>query len=289
MSLVALWFTRQQGLALGAATLGISMGTASIPLIITCMISSLGWRVSMLLAGIAIAMICIPSALLMRRPDQQEMQYIALNARPDIYPGPQTTLKDETTTGLSLPEALSTSQFWMLFTVFLFFLLSLGLVMLHVVPYAIDSGMTPVQAATLLTLIGISGISGRLISGLVSDRIGIKPIILFCLLVLAAITLWIAFYKDTWTFYIFATLYGIVYSGFVPMMVRITSQVFGMKALGSIFGALMVSDGIGFGVGPWLAGYVFDVTGAYQASFVAVTAGLIAAVGLILAIKPACN
>ena len=49
----------------------------------------------------------------------------------------------------------------------------------------------------------------------------------------------------------------------------------------------MVSDGIGFGVGPWLAGYVFDVTGSYQVSFIAVTVGLIAASILTLIIKPA--
>ena len=49
----------------------------------------------------------------------------------------------------------------------------------------------------------------------------------------------------------------------------------------------MVSDGIGFGVGPWLAGYAFDVTGNYQASFVAVTVGLIAAAILTIIIKPA--
>jgi MFS family permease len=159
--------------------------------------------------------------------------------------------------------------------------------MLHIVPYAIDSGMTPLGAATLLTLIGIFGIGGRLVSGLVSDKLGIKPVIVFCLLVLALGTVWIAFHKDVWTFYSFACIYGVVYSGFVTMMVRIARQVFGAKALGSIFGALMVSDGIGFGVGPWLAGYVFDVTGSYRASFIAVTCGLIAAAILTLVVKPA--
>jgi len=158
--------------------------------------------------------------------------------------------------------------------------------MMHIVPYAVDSGMTSVQAATLLTLIGISGIGGRLLSGLISDKTGIKPVMVFCLTALAVITLWIAFSNDTRTFYIFAAVYGITYSGFVTMMVRIARQIFGMKSLGSIFGALMVSDGIGFGVGPWLAGYIFDITGEYQISFIAVTAGLIAATAITIIIKP---
>ena len=287
VSLVALWFTRRQGLAVGVATLGVSLGTAVIPLIITYLISDLGWRSTFLLAGIAVGAICIPSGLLMRSPTTAERQYLSANSHGQDPSSMKTSPDESFDTGLSISEALRTSQFWMLFLVFLFFLLSLGLVMLHIVPYAIDSGMTPVQAATLLTLVGISGIGGRLASGLISDKFGIKPVIMFCLLSLASITAWIAFHHDAWTFYMFAAIYGLVYSGFVTMMVRIARQVFGAKALGSVFGALMVSDGIGFGVGPWLAGYAFDVTGNYQASFVAVTIGLVAAAILTIIIKPA--
>ena len=287
VSLVALWFTRRQGLAVGAATLGVSLGTAGIPLLITYLISVVGWRLTFLFAGIAVAAICIPSALVMRSPTAAERQELSVGDRNHTPPGRSQASDEGLDAGLSVSEALRTPQFWMLFLVFLFFLLSLGLVMLHIVPYAIDSGMTPVQAATLLTMIGIFGIGGRLVSGLVSDRLGIKPVIVFCLLALALGTAWIAFHKDAWTFYSFACIYGVVYSGFVTMMVRISRQVFGVKALGSIFSALMVSDGIGFGVGPWLAGYVFDVTGSYQVSFIAVTCGLIAAAILTLVIKPA--
>jgi MFS family permease len=287
VSLVALWFTRRQGLAVGTATLGVSLGTAIIPLVITYLISSVGWRLTFLLAGIAVAVICIPSALMMRSPTAAERQELSAGDGKYDSPGQTRIPAEDIDAGLSVSEALRTSQFWMLFLVFLFFLLSLGLVMLHIVPYAIDSGMTAVQAATLLTLIGIFGIGGRLVSGLVSDRVGIKPVIVFCLLALAVGTAWIAFHKDAWTFYSFACIYGVVYSGFVTMMVRIARQVFGAKALGSIFGALMVSDGVGFGVGPWLAGYVFDITGSYQASFIAVTSGLVAAAILTLIVKPA--
>lgn len=287
VSLVALWFTRRQGLAVGAATLGVSLGTAGIPLLITYLISVVGWRLTFLFAGIAVAAICIPSALVMRSPTAAERRELSVGDRNHTPPERSQASDEGLDAGLSVSEALRTRQFWMLFLVFLFFLLSLGLVMLHIVPYAIDSGMTPVQAATLLTMIGIFGIGGRLVSGLVSDRLGIKPVIVFCLLALALGTAWIAFHKDAWTFYSFACIYGVVYSGFVTMMVRISRQVFGVKALGSIFSALMVSDGIGFGVGPWLAGYVFDVTGSYQVSFIAVTCGLIAAAILTLVIKPA--
>jgi MFS transporter, OFA family, oxalate/formate antiporter len=286
VSLVALWFNRRQGLAVGMATLGISVGTALIPLVITYLIGSLGWRDTFVIAAVAVAVICIPSAILMRRPSNAEVRAMEIS---EGSPGAAADLPspDDLDSGLTLAGALRTRQFWMVFAIFLFFLLTLGVVMLHIVPYAVDSGMTPVQAAILLTLIGVFGIAGRLLSGLVSDRVGIKPVIIFCLLALSLITVFIAFFNDPWAFYIYAAAYGVVYSGFVTMMVRMARQVFGARALGSVFGGLMVSDGIGFGVGPFLAGYIFDATGSYRISFIAVAAGLVIAAVLTIIVKPA--
>jgi OFA family oxalate/formate antiporter-like MFS transporter len=283
VALVSLWFTRKQGLALGIATLGVSIGTATIPVLISYLITTIGWRPALLLAGIAVAVICIPATLLMRNPPRNLKP-----AEPSIDRGDKTVAQaTDLETGLSVSEAFRTRQFWMIFITFLLFLSSLGLVMLHLVPYAVDSGMAPVQAATLLTLIGIFGIAGRLASGILSDRIGIKPVMLFCTVLLGLNIGYIAYYSTPWAFYIFASIYGITYSGFVTQMVRITRVTFGGKALGSVFAALMVSDGIGFGVGPWIAGNIFDATGSYQASFLAAAIGLMLAAILTVIIRPA--
>lgn len=284
VALVALWFTRRQGLALGVATLGISLGTATIPLLISYLITSAGWRMTLLMAGIAVAVLCIPATLLMRSPPRNMPSAAAGNKESSA--GQQAEPSD-LDTGLTVSQALRTGQFWMLFIMFLLFLSSLGLVMLHLVPYAVDSGIDPVRAAVLLTLIGIFGIAGRLSSGVLSDKIGIKPIMLFCTVLLGLNIAFIALCSEPWAFYVFAAIYGIAYSGFVTQMVRITRKVFGGIALGAVFGALMVSDGIGFGVGPWVAGNIYDATGSYQASFLAASAGLAVAAVLVIAVRPA--
>jgi MFS family permease len=283
VALVSLWFTRKQGLALGIATLGISLGTATIPVLISYMISTTGWRPALLWAGVAVAVICIPATLLMRNPPRN----IKVAGSPVDKEKETVVQASDLETGLSVSEAFRTCQFWMIFITFLLFLSSLGLVMLHLVPYAVDSGMAPVQAAILLTLIGIFGIAGRLASGVLSDRIGIKPIMLFCTVLLGLNIAYIAFSNTAWAFYIFASIYGVTYSGFVTQMVRITRVTFGGKALGSVFAALMVSDGIGFGFGPWIAGNIFDATGSYQASFLAAAVGLMLTGVLTMLIRPA--
>jgi MFS family permease len=190
-------------------------------------------------------------------------------------------------TGLTASQAVRTPQFWMLFVTFLLFLSSLGLVMLHLVPYAVDSGMPPVQAAVLITLIGIFGIGGRLSSGILSDRIGIKPVMVFCSILLGLDIAWISFSNTPWSFYVFASVYGLSYSGFVTQMVRITRTTFGGRALGAIFAALMVSDGLGFGLGPWIAGNIFDATGSYHVSYLAAAFGMVLAAALTIIVQPA--
>ncbi len=285
VALVALWFNRRQGLALGVATLGISLGTATIPLLISYLITSAGWRPVLLMAGIAVAALCIPAALLMRNPPRHTMAAnSAANQESSLA---NQAVPSDLDTGLTVSQSLRTGQFWMLFITFLLFLSSLGLIMLHLVPYAVDFGIEPVRAAVLITLIGIFGIIGRLASGVLSDKVGIKPIMLFCTVLLGLNIAFIALYSQPWAFYVFAAIYGISYSGFVTQMVRITRKVFGGRALGSVFGALMVSDGIGFGVGPWVAGNIYDVTGSYQASFLAAAAGLALASVLVVIVKPA--
>ena len=285
VALVALWFNRRQGLALGVATLGISLGTATIPLLISYLISSAGWRLTLLTAGIAVAVLCVPATLLMRNPPRH-VPSVEADSKEEPAPG-QQPLTSDLNIGLTVSQSLRTSQFWMLFIMFLLFLSSLGLIMLHLVPYAVDSGIDPVRAALLLTLIGIFGIAGRLSSGVLSDKIGIKPIMLFCTILLGLNIAFIALCSEPWAFYVFAAIYGISYSGFVTQMVRITRRVFGGMALGAVFGALMVSDGIGFGVGPWIAGNIYDATGSYQASFLAAAAGLAVATVLVIAVRPA--
>jgi len=285
VALVALWFNRRQGLALGVATLGISLGTATIPLLISYLITSTGWRPALLMAGVAVAVLCIPATLLMRNPPRNVTAAGATDNKESS--ADQQTAPSDLDTGLTVSQSLRTRQFWMLFIMFLLFLSSLGLVMLHLVPYAVDSGIDPVRAAVLLTLIGIFGIAGRLSSGVLSDRVGIKPIMLFCTVLLGLNIGFIALCSQPWAFYVFAAVYGISYSGFVTQMVRITRKVFGGKALGSVFGALMVSDGIGFGVGPWIAGNIYDATGSYQASFLAAAAGLAVATVLVVIVRPA--
>lgn len=277
VALVALWFTKRQGLAVGVATLGISLGTACVPLGLTSLIQSLDWRMALLITGAAVAVICIPAVLLIRQPPLS-------SHRPETGGHVETK---EGWEGLTLAQSVHTGQFWMLFIILLLFLSSLNMMILHLVPFAIDSGFSPLESAGLLTLVGIFGIGGRLISGIISDKYGPKQVMISALVLLAIITMMLSLWPLSWPFYIFAALFGLGYTSVATMMVRITRHIFGIRALGPIFSTLMIADGIGMGLGPWLAGYVFDITGSYYITFIAVSVALVVSALLTIIIKPA--
>ena len=278
-AVVALWFTKRQGLALGVATLGVSLGTAFVPPCISWLIGMLGWRTALAIAGVAAMAIGIPAALLIRQPPTVGQQEGEGREDKDGI--------DSDVEGLTLGDAVRSRAFWVLFGTLLIFLTGLSLIMLHLVPCAIDAGLEPVQAAFLLTLVGIAGIAGRLISGVASDRYGPRPVMLCGLALLALITLMLALRQHDWFFYLFAALFGLGYSSVATMMVRMTRYIFGNRALGSIFSVLMVADGIGMGLGPWLAGYIFDLTGGYSLTFMGVAVALALAAVMTALVRPA--
>ncbi|MBA7672941.1 L-lactate transporter [subsurface metagenome] len=283
LSMVSQWFTRRQGLALGIASAGIGFGTALVPVLAACLISDYGWRVAYAIVGSLVCLICIPLSLItMRKPQDSYVQ---------AYEGEKTTGADahrqgDGNPGSSLLEAVRTAPFWFLFAVYALCILGLAAIMIHVVPYALDMGLPAVTAAGLLTVIGVCSIIGRLASGAASDKVGTKPVLAACLAAQGIMMLWLMNAGDLWSLYLFAVFFGISYGGCIPLIPKMTSQLFGSRSIGAIFGGISVADGVGFMIGPFLAGYVFDITGSYHISFLGFGAGVLAAVILSLFLRP---
>lgn len=276
ISMVTGWFVRRQGLALGIASAGIGTGAATVPLLVAFIETQFGWRTAMSGLGMLILLVYIPIALLViRRPKADYVE--AHEGNPPVI---SVQKPDHANQDLSLSEALKTRQFWSLFTIFGFCILCVGLIITHLVPYARDTGISPISAASLLTIMGLCSIIGRLNSGFMSDRIGAGPV-LFCGLFLQGVMiLWLSQISSLVMFYLFAAFFGIAYGGNLVMIPRLTAATFGVKSIGAIFGGLSVADGIGFALGPLLAGYLFDLSGSYNDAFLVVAIGLFVAVGV---------
>jgi MFS family permease len=276
LSIIVNWFKKRQGLALGLASAGIGTGAATVPLLVTFLVTGFGWRTAMVILGVLILVIYIPIAwLVIRQPD---LNYVAAHeGTPADNPDSTnpTTMQD-----LTLFQALKTREFWILFIVFGFCVQCIGLIITHLVPFARDTGVSPMQAASLLTIMGFCSIAGRLIAGFFSDRIGANRVLISGLLLQGTMIVWLTQMNQLEQFFFFAALFGFAYGGILVMVPRLTAQIFGVKSMGAIYGGLSVADGIGYAVGPLLAGYLFDLSGTYNQALLIASAGIFAGVGV---------
>ena len=77
-------------------------------------------------------------------------------------------------------------------------------------------------------------------------------------------------------FYLYAVLQGLSFASVVTLLPVLTAELFGLKSLGVIMGALIFVGIIGEALGPVLTGTIFDITESYRLAFLTCV-GIIAA------------
>jgi MFS family permease len=257
LTTITRWFVRKRGVVTGIVKVGTGAGQMTIPFLASILITSYGWRYACILIGVVMLIILVAIAQLMRRDPGM------MGLSPDgdeTGPANEPALAVE---GLSLGEAIRTRQFWTICAADLTIVFCLMLVVVHIVPFTIDIEVSPTRAAGVLSTIGGVSMAGRFISGLAIDRVGSRRVMIFCFFLLIAGLLWLQLAKELWMIYLFAVIYGIAHGGFFTTLSPLVAEFFGIKSHGALFGITMFCGTFGGALGPFLAGYIFDVTGGY--------------------------
>lgn len=257
LTTIARWFVRKRGIVTGIVKVGTGAGQMTMPFLASIFIIRYGWRNSCAIIGVAVLIILVAIAQLLRR-DPGSM---------GLFPDGDTeaVVKRDTsvTGGLSLREAMRTRQFWTLCAANLTIVFCLMTVMVHIVPFAREIQISATRAASVISTIGGVSMAGRFISGLAIDRIGSKWVMIICFVLLIAGLFWLQMATELWMLYLFALVYGIAHGGFFTSFSPIVAEFFGIKSHGALFGIAMFSGTFGGALGPVMAGYVFDITGGY--------------------------
>ncbi|MFW6305085.1 MAG: MFS transporter [Candidatus Saliniplasma sp.] len=251
---VTRWFTERRGLAVGITVSALGIGMAFFPPILERSIDSVGWRNTFLIAGFISLVLLSISISMMKHP-------------PGDDDGGEEEVDDEGSSDFTLKKALKTKYFWLIYFMFLMAQFAALSVTVHIVPYSTDIGISSFYAATLLTVIGISNIGGRLFGGLTSDKIGVIKGTSIFFLIQGITILLIPLSPGLFMMYSIAVIFGVSYGGWVMIYPVIVSHLFGDKNSGAILGALGTVAGIGGALGPYTAGYIYDVTGVYNSAF----------------------
>jgi len=276
LSTVARWFVKRRSMMAGIVLTGTGLGTLIAPPVASWLISVYDWRTSYIILGGAVLVVVVLGAQLLRRDPAQ------MGQRPyGENKGEERGLKLGTE-GFSLREAVYTRQFWVVFAMFLCFGICTFAIMVHIVPHATDLGISAASAANILAAIGGASIVGKVVLGNAADKIGIRQVFLICFLLWSASLFWLVPATEMWVFYLFAVVFGFAHGGIVASHAPILAGLFGLGSHGLILGVGGLSVTFGAAVGPFLAGYIFDITDSYQTAFLVCAA--IAIVGLILTV-----
>jgi len=255
------WFFKRRGMMTGIVTSGSGIGTILLSLVVSRLISAYDWRLSYVIVGGGVLLLLMLAAQFLRHDPGQVGQLPYGGSQPEKE---DTGRQDN---DFSLTEAIHTRQFWMVCIIFLCFGFNLYTIMVHVVPHAIDLGVSSIIAANILAIIGGVNTIGRIAIGYASDRIGNRLSLIgsFVLMVLALY--WVTVAGEVWMLYLFAVVFGFGYGGLAVLESTLPAELFGLRSLGTIVGVIACSFTIGGAIGPVLAGSIFDVTGSYQSAF----------------------
>ena len=268
LTTVSRWFVKRRGLALGIMIAGVGMGPLIVAPLSSYLVSTYGLRLSYLVIGCFAILIIGASWLLKKSPDETKAfpNNAAYNANTPESKTKASNVKSEFSV-FSLKKALSTKAFWLLSGISMMVGTGLQMVLAHVVAYSEGKGVSPITAATVLSMISCASIAGRIIMGMISDWVGRRNALAICVFIEGIMIFWLMGTSSTWMLFVFGAIFGFFYGGHTPQFPALTAEILGLGHMGVLLGAISIFWGAGAALGPVLAGYVYDITGSYSSAF----------------------
>lgn len=252
------WFPERKGVISACAIGAYGLGSLGFKFICSYLLSENSLETTfMIWGGLAMIMI-IAGALLMKDAPQQQ---------------PARTDSVSQARDFSLTEAVRLPQYWMLALMFLTACMS-GL---YVIGVAKDIGeglvhLSAQTAANAVTIIAIANLSGRLILGVLSDKIArIRVITLAQSVSLVGMGILLFTQMNETTFFISIACVAFSFGGTITVYPSLVSDFFGLNNLTKNYGLIY----LGFGIGSVMGSLIASLFGGFTVTFSLITALLV--------------
>jgi MFS family permease len=268
---VANWFQRQRGLAMGAATTGIGFGGLVMAPLCKVLISSVGWRWTFVIMGLVIIAVGLPLVLLVvrRHPADRGLQPDGVSPpTPSTRPEPGYPQQHEPPAAAwSARDAIRTRAFILATGAISLGFASLGAVLLHTSPFMEDRGLAPEVAGLVLGLVAGMGIFGKVGSGYLADRVP-PHLILAGVFLMEAMGLTVLIATDSIAgVAAFVLIFGYSMGGLVALQPLVVVHYFGQASVATIVGAMTAFSSLFMAVGPVFAGFMYDLLDSYTLAY----------------------
>lgn len=265
-AIVGRWFQEKRGLAMSIATSGSAFGQLLIVPIATWIMVLSDWEMTYRIQAIAILAFSVPlSAILLR--DNPAVGTVTAQADQD---------------GMTLREVVSNPAFWILGFGFIVCGWTMAFPNTHFMAYADDMGMSVLHAANAISVTAIFSVLGSVLLGMAADRYDRSLVLALTYALRGLAFLLLMLLPGGNLIYLYGLVLGISWTATTPLTAAIAADRYGPRHLGLIFGSLFTFMNIGFGVGSFLDGVIYEYFGGYNGALtINVILGVIGA-GLVL-------
>ncbi|MDR6502339.1 MFS family permease [Burkholderia ambifaria] len=250
MACVTGWFDTHRSLAVSLVSAGMGMAPMTMSPLAAWLVSTHDWRTSMLLVAALAAVVMIPASLLVRRAPALD--------RAQAVPAPAGA-----PAAMSVADALRSPQFMVLLLTNFFCCATHSGPIFHTVSYAVTCGIPLIVAVSIYSVEGLAGMGGRIVFGLLGDRVGAKRMLVAGLLAQALGALGYYFVRTLDGFYAVATLFGFIYAGVMPLYSVLARENFPLRMIGTVIGGCAMAGSLGMAAGPVAGGLIVDTFGSY--------------------------
>lgn len=280
---IARWYDKNRGMAVGIASSGQALAGIIWPPVFGFVLLAVGWREMFFWYGVFALCVMLPLCFVVRK-------------KPPAYVPPEpgtagAAAETKSTTG-PVRQPLTSQQIqWALSAAIIGCCVAMSLPLGHLVSHVTDLGYPIGDAVNVLSVMLMAAfVSRAAILGLLSDRLGALRTMLIFSVVQAAMLGMFTVVDSLFALYAVAILCGLGYGGLFPIYAVATREHLPIQEVGRRTGTIFLFGAIAMGLGSWMGGYLYDVTGSYTLPFLIGVAinvtNLVIVVLLIMRMRP---
>ncbi len=278
MTVIANWFRKNLGKALGVMSSGIGASGLFIPLIVF-LIDSYGWRMALVILGAGMWIMSFPLLLIVRNTPEECGLYPDGDEPNSDGPDPA---EEKQKSSLTFREIIRKKSFLILNMIDLIRVAAATAVLVHVMPYLSNLGVSRTAAGLIAAAIPVTSIAGRVGLGWLGDLWDKRYVMIFALLCMILGLLVFAYPTNKWMIFLFLLFFPSGFGSINVLRASYLRESFGKENFGKLLGITLGSGSVGGIIGPTSAGWAFDITGSYHFVWLGYVGVLIVGIILIL-------
>jgi MFS family permease len=256
--LISRWFRDRMSTAMGVAYAGFGTGTIVVVPLAQRSIEMQGWRDTYTTMGVAMLAL-LPLLLLL--PWRRIAGDKPTRAKTDPVPPAARA---------SVRAAMRTRPYWQIVQLFSFTSMTTFAVITQVVPFLVQSGLSPLAAASAFGMAGLLSIFGIMTSGWTADRFGFRRAatgsFVFTFLGIVSL-LAFSWWPAPWLVVAFVICFGSAMGARGPIVTSLAARHFSGSGFATIYGTMFAFMSMSGALAAFIAGWLYDTTGGYRAGF----------------------